>query len=369
MSALSAIAEVDLVTGGSGFVGANLVDRLAGLGRHVIVLDNLSRPGVEENLAWLRERHGERVEAIVGDIRDVDVLGRAVARAGRIFHFAAQVAVTTSISDPADDFSTNLVGTFNLLEAVRRQPVPPSLLFASTNKVYGKLGELGLEEGSTCYQPTDAEFRRYGVSELQPLDFQSPYGCSKGGADQYVVDYARTYGLPALVFRMSCLYGPRQFGTEDQGWVAHFLISALSGRPITIFGNGKQVRDLLFIEDVVDAFLSAQDHAHELAGNAFNIGGGPDNAASLLDVLAGIERVTGIKPDVSFDDWRLGDQAYYVSDTRKFQAMTGWRPKTDVARGLELLARWLEPRAQASRPQVANHRASPTHRASQSVPA
>lgn len=333
-----------VITGGAGFIGCNLADRLARQGEAVLIYDNLSRPGVEQNLAWLRERHGPRIAAEIADIRDAETLAEAVRQAARLFHFAAQVAVTTSVADPVTDFEINLRGTLNLLEALRARPEPPPLVFASTNKVYGKLAGLTLTETETRYVPVDGGIRRRGIAETQPLDLYSPYGCSKGGADQYVLDYARIYRLPAAVFRMSCLYGPRQFGTEDQGWVAHFLISALEGRPVTIYGDGKQVRDVLFIDDAVEAFLLAAANLPALSGQAFNIGGGPANAISLLDLLRLIGRLTGTPPEVAFGPWRPGDQAYYVSDTSRFCARTGWRPAVGVEAGVGRLHAWLRAR-------------------------
>jgi CDP-paratose 2-epimerase len=328
-----------LITGGAGFVGANLADRLAREGRNVLLYDNLARPGVERNLAWLRERYGNRIAFERADIRDRDRLGEAVRRAAQVFHFAAQVAVTTSVADPVADFEVNLQGTLNLLEALRAWPAP--LVFASTNKVYGKLAGIAIEERQERYGPADREIEQRGIAEDQPLDFCSPYGCSKGGADQYVLDYARIYGLDTVVFRMSCLYGPRQFGTEDQGWVAHFLISALKGEPITIFGDGKQVRDILFVDDVVEAFLAAQRCMSDIRGEAFNIGGGPDNSVSLRELLALIGRLNGRPPELRFGPWRPGDQAYYVSAIGKFADATGWRPKVAVEEGVARLRTWL----------------------------
>lgn len=333
-----------VITGGAGFVGTNLADRLAGQGQPVLIYDNLGRPGVERNIAWLRERHGDRIGLEIADVRDPYALRSAVRQASKLFHLAAQVAVTTSVSDPVTDFDINLRGTLNLLEAIRTAPEPPPLVFASTNKVYGKLGGLKLAEHEARYLPLDAVVRRHGVSERQPLDLHSPYGCSKGGADQYALDYARIYNLPAVVFRMSCLYGPHQLGTEDQGWVAHFLISSLKGRPITVFGDGKQVRDVLYVDDVVDAYLLAQTHMPRLSGMAFNIGGGGGNAISLLDLLQLIVRLNGRLPDVSFGPWRPGDQLYYVSDTRRFRTLTGWRPRVHAEQGVALLFDWLQRR-------------------------
>lgn len=331
-----------LITGGAGFLGSNLADRLAGEGRTVMIFDSLARPNVEKNLAWLQQRHGSRIVVRVGDVRDQAALRAAVASSEQIFHLAAQVAVTTSLIDPVTDFEVNARGTLNLLEAIRAQANPPPLVFASTNKVYGNLEALDVAERATRYEPLDERVVHHGIEERQPLALYSPYGCSKGAADQYVLDYARIFGIPALVFRMSCLYGPRQFGTEDQGWVAHFAISALRGAPITIYGDGKQVRDVLFVGDVVEALVLAQRHMKPLAGQAFNIGGGSDNAISLLELLALLRKIHGRLPPVRHGPARAGDQLFYVSDTRKFGAATGWRPSTAVRTGLERLVEWLE---------------------------
>ncbi|HYD52329.1 MAG TPA: SDR family NAD(P)-dependent oxidoreductase [Gemmatimonadaceae bacterium] len=330
-----------LITGGAGFVGCNLAHRLLGEGRTVVLFDNLSRAGVERNLAWLRAQHGDRVTARVADVRDRAAVEAAVRGVGEVYHFAAQVAVTTSLADPVEDFEINARGTLNLLEAIRAQAEPPSLVFTSTNKVYGELADLPTRERDTRHEPTDELARARGVSERRSLDFHSPYGCSKGTADQYVLDYARSFGIPAVVFRMSCIYGPHQFGTEDQGWVAHFLIRAIEGAPIALYGDGKQVRDVLFVEDLIDAFLLARRHIHAIAGRAFNIGGGAANTTSLNELLARISELTGERPAVTYGAWRTGDQRWYVSDVRAFGEATGWVPRTTVADGLARLHAWL----------------------------
>ncbi len=329
-----------LITGGAGFIGSNLADRLLQSGRQVLIYDDLSRPGVDENLSWLRRTHGDRVRAEIADVRNRHALRAAVQAADQVFHFAAQVAVTTSLTDPVHDFEVNVGGTLNLLEAIRSMDDPPPLLFTSTNKVYGNLADLAMKKNCTRYQPLDSNLRA-GVSEERPLDFHSPYGCSKGAADQYVLDFARTFRLPAVVFRMSCIYGLRQMGTEDQGWVAHFLIRAIEGCPITLYGDGMQVRDVLFVEDLLDALLLAQANANTLAGQVFNIGGGLGNTISLLELLDLIAALHGEKPKVGLRDWRPGDQRYYVSDTRKFKLATGWAPKVNVRQGVERLYHWL----------------------------
>jgi CDP-paratose 2-epimerase len=330
-----------LITGGVGFIGTNLAHRLLENGERVILYDNLSRPGVIKNLQWLRETHGERVQFVRGDIRDANAVDEVVKNAGKVFHFAAQVAVTTSLEDPLSDFDINARGTLNLLEAIRRMEKPPPLVFTSTNKVYGDLADVKIDGRGTRYQPESEEYRVYGFGEDRSIHFHSPYGCSKGAADQYVIDYARTFKIPALVFRMSCIYGLHQFGNEDQGWVAHFLIRAIADAPITIYGDGKQVRDILFIDDLVNAFLLAQENIEELSGQAFNIGGGPKNTISLLELLQIIEKLHGTPPDVKFDDWRAADQQYYVSDTRKFSAATGWKAKIGARDGVAELYHWL----------------------------
>jgi CDP-paratose 2-epimerase len=329
-----------LITGGAGFVGTNLAARLLRDGRRVLILDSLARPGVEENLRWLRDTFGSRLSVEIGDVRNAVLVRSAVAKADAVFHFAAQVAVTTSLTDPLEDFEVNARGTLNVLEAIRARTTPPALVFTSTNKVYGALDDLSMRRANLRYVPTD-EATASGIGEQRPLDFHSPYGCSKGAADQYVRDYARTFGIPAIVFRMSCIYGPHQFGTEDQGWVAHFVIQALEGRPITLYGDGRQVRDVLYVGDLVDAFRLAMQRMATESGQAFNIGGGPDNAVSLLELLDRIAEITGRRPDVRFDAWRPGDQKYYVSDTTTFEQATGWRPKTGVRQGLQRLTEWL----------------------------
>jgi CDP-paratose 2-epimerase len=337
-----------LITGGCGFIGANTAHRILSSGRQVLLFDNLSRPGVERNLRWLRRTHGDRALVEVGDVQETLALRKAVNRASQIFHFAAQVAVTSSLTNAIHDFEINARGTLNLLESIRAQDDPPPLVYTSTNKVYGELPEVGLRVNGNRYEPADAGLREYGISEQRPLDFHSPYGCSKGTADQYVIDYARTFGLPACVFRMSCIYGPHQFGTEDQGWVAHFLIRALQRQPITIYGDGMQVRDILFIDDLVDAFLLAQANMAKTAGQAFNIGGGATNTISLMELLDLIEQLQGERPKILGGAWRPGDQRYYVSDTRRMQAVTGWSPRVNVAEGVRRLNEWLEQSMHAS---------------------
>jgi len=332
---------ITLITGGSGFVGTNVADREARSGRRVRILDSLSRPGVEHNLRWLKQQHGDRVELVVGDVRDRQIVRHAVQNVRRVYHFAAQVAVTTSCDQPREDFEINALGTFNLLEELRYFQTPPPILFTSTNKVYGDLEDIALRKNGDRYEPKDLVTRSGGINEDRALDFHSPYGCSKGTADQYVLDYSRTYGIPSVVFRMSCIYGPHQFGNEDQGWVAHFVIKALQDETITLYGDGRQVRDVLFVEDLVDAMQIAHEKIGLTGGRAFNIGGGPENTTSLLELIEFLGQITGRNVDCSFGDWRTGDQRYYVSDTTRFKKLVGWKPKVGVRSGVVRLAEWL----------------------------
>ena len=345
-----------VITGGAGFLGSNIVDALAARGEDVLVFDNLARPRVAENLSWLRERHPARVQASLADVRDPARLREAMRGAKAVVHLAAQVAVTTSVADPVEDFEINARGTLNVLEAVRAAAPEAPVLFASTNKVYGKLMPLeAMVRHGERYLPGDAAYAA-GLDETTPLSFYSPYGCSKGVADQYVLDYARVFGLRTAVFRMSCLSGPRQFGTEDQGWVAHFLISALTGQPITIYGDGYQVRDVLYVDDAVRAYLLGIDRIDDLAGRAFNLGGGPENTLSLRELLALIGEITRQEARVSFDEWRPGDQPWYVSDTAALHLASGWRAEVGVREGLTRLSAWLATAFSAAPAAVAKER-------------
>ncbi len=326
--AQTAFPQTALITGGAGFVGSNLAAHLLReTDLRVRVLDNLSRRGVEHNVAWLHSLRdaGARLEMIEGDVRDRRDVHEAMRDATEVYHLAAQVAVTTSIDDPEADFETNALGTLRVLEAARRSPRKPFLLFTSTNKVYGSLHGVAVTPGETRYLPVDPLFR--GVDETEQLDFHSPYGCSKGTADQYVRDYARIYNLPTVVFRMSCIAGPRQFGNEDQGWVAHFLYSALNGTPITVYGDGRQVRDILHVADLTDAMLAARAHRRTCRGEIYNLGGGLERSVSVLELLRSIETQLGRPLDLRFASTRPGDQPLYLSDTGKLERDTGWRPR------------------------------------------
>jgi len=329
-----------LITGGAGFIGTNLASHFLSKNVDVVILDNLARVGTASNLDWLRATHGDRhLTHVRADVRDADAVARVVDRAEVVFHLAAQVAVTSSVEDPRLDFETNALGTFNVLEAARLSGHRPTIVFTSTNKVYGGMKGPAVVQEETRYRYRDLPD---GISEDQLLDFHSPYGCSKGAADQYVRDYARIYDLPSIVFRMSCIYGPRQFGTEDQGWVAYFTIASLLGRPITIYGDGKQVRDILFIDDLVRALELAVQHIGVTAGQVYNIGGGPANTISIWrefgEVLA---TLVGREIPVTYRDLRPGDQLVYVSDTHKAARGFGWQPRISKGEGIERLVHWV----------------------------
>ncbi|WP_131195448.1 SDR family NAD(P)-dependent oxidoreductase [Lichenihabitans psoromatis] len=330
-----------LVTGGAGFIGSNLAHRLLREGHHVVVFDSLARAGTERNLEWLMGQYGDRITPIQADIRNDALLSEAAASADVVFHLAAQVAVTTSLVDPLDDFGINIQATVLLLEALRRRPVPPPMIFASTNKVYGDLGDVTLDLTNDAYVPSDRDIRDFGIGEARPLDFHTPYGCSKGAADQYVLDYARSFGIPTAVMRMSCIYGPRQMGTEDQGWVAHFAIRALEDRPISIFGDGCQVRDILDVSDAVAAYIGAWRNIDRIKGRAFNLGGGPSNAVSLRQLLRHLEGLVGRPIRIDTSDWRAGDQKYYVSDRRAILEALDLRRPIDWQTGVAGLVDWL----------------------------
>ncbi|MFW5760989.1 MAG: GDP-mannose 4,6-dehydratase [Cyclobacteriaceae bacterium] len=330
-----------LITGGAGFVGTNLAAFYLARGEKVVILDNLSRDGVENNVDWLQQNYGNNFRLLVADIRNPYVVKNAIFRASKVFHLAAQVAVTTSLNNPVEDFHINIEGTLNVLEAMRSMESPPPLIFTSTNKVYGNLQDIELSPNGKSYTPQMEQVQIKGIDETQGLNFYSPYGCSKGSADQYVQDYARMYNLPAVVFRMSCIYGPHQFGTEDQGWVAHFAIKALQNESITIYGDGKQVRDILFVDDLVNAFDLAIANMDSIKGEVFNIGGGTENAVSLLKVLDIYNQINWTSLNVNHEDWRVGDQKYYVSDITKFTAKTGWQPKIYYEKGIARLYHWL----------------------------
>lgn len=336
-----------LITGGAGFIGSNIARNYLERHQQVHIIDNLCRPGVDQNLTELLDHYRGILRFTEGDVRDRRTIEKAVESAAAVYHLAAQVAVTTSLEEPIADMETNLIGTMNVLEAIRKSAVSPPLIFTSTNKVYGKLAQVTLREHATRHEPESASIATSGVAEDQPLEFLSPYGCSKGSADQYVLDYARSYGIPAAVFRMSCIYGPYQLGTEDQGWVAHFVRQALKSEPITIYGDGKQVRDLLFVEDLVKAMLLALEHMDIASGQAFNMGGGVENSASLLEVVREIESLSGRSIEIEQGPERMGDQRWYVADTRKARDLLGWKQTTTIRKGLQRLFDWCAARSAA----------------------
>lgn len=330
-----------LVVGGAGFIGSNIAASFLKGGHEVTILDNFSRKGSFPNVQWLKEsftRNGLRV--IKADIRRLTKkLLKTVEEAEVIFHMASQVAVTTSVEDPKEDFEINLLGTFNLLEAMRKASPEAILIFASTNKVYGDLEELKVVERDSQYE---FEGKPQGIDEHWPLDFHSPYGCSKGAADQYVRDYARIYGLKTVVFRQSCIYGPRQFGTLEQGWVCHFALQALHQRPITLYGTGKQVRDALFIDDLVEAYKKALEHISMASGQIYNIGGGREQCISLLQLISLLEEMIGQKMEVTYSPQRPGDQKVFFCDISKARRELGWEPRTPIKEGLKRLMAWLK---------------------------
>jgi CDP-paratose 2-epimerase len=328
-----------LIIGGAGFIGINLADYYLAHDRSVAIFDNFSRHGTEDNVMWLRKKYEDRVEVVRGDIRKKDgKLKALIEKADVVFHQAAQVAVTTSVYNPEEDFEVNALGTFNVLEAVRTSTAKPIVVYSSTNKVYGKMTGTEIIENNGRYIYSDLV---HGVPETQPLDFYSPYGCSKGAGDQYMIDYSRIYGLKTIVFRQSCIYGPHQFGVEDQGWVAWFSIRAMQNRPVTIYGDGKQIRDVLYIDELIDAYNAAIDNIDKTAGNAFNIGGGMQNTLSLLELIKMLEERFDRPLEYSFDDWRPGDQLVYVSDIRKAREMFSWEPKMTPEDGVRKLLDWI----------------------------
>tara|TARA_B100000686_G_scaffold131093_1_gene138091 strand:+ start:1238 stop:2305 length:1068 start_codon:yes stop_codon:yes gene_type:complete len=335
----SKLTPLALVTGGGGFIGFNIVKDLLEDGWRVRVLDNLSRYGADNNVKILQTKFPNSFEFVKADIRESQEVEKAASGVDIVYHLAAQVAVTTSVSNPRADFEINATGTFNVLEAARLQKQHPIIIYTSTNKVYGGMEEIGIEEsnGRYCYSDNDS-----GISESRSLDFHSPYGCSKGAADQYIHDYSRIYNIPTLVFRNSCIYGPPQMGNEDQGWIAHFIISACLNKPITIYGDGKQVRDVLYISDLVECYKKALNEINKTSGQIFNIGGGPNNTLSLLDLISIIETRIGREIKPSFQDWRPGDQRVYISDIQKSKNTFDWQPSVSTIKGVNKLIDWVQ---------------------------
>jgi CDP-paratose 2-epimerase len=328
-----------LITGGAGFIGVNLAARLVEEGNKVTIFDNLSRKGTKLNLKWIQKKYPS-IKFIKGDIRSSKQIKKAINGIDVIYHLAGQVAVTTSVTNPREDFDINILGTFNVLEAVRETSKKPILLFSSTNKVYGDLNALKVVETKTRYKFKN---QPKGVTEEECLDFHSPYGCSKGAADQYVRDYGRIYDIPTVVFRQSCIYGPHQFGIEDQGWVAWFAIATMVGKPLTVYGNGKQTRDILFVDDLCDAYIAATKNIKKTAGQIYNIGGGLNNSISVwYEFREILEKLIGKKISVKFSKTRPGDQPLFISDNSKARKEFGWKPKTKKEVGIKKMIEWMQ---------------------------
>ena len=328
-----------LVTGGAGFIGSNVAKRLIDEAHKVIIFDNLSRKGTDLNLGWLKEQG--QFEFIKGDVRNYIQLVNVFKKHKDIdvvIHEAGQVAVTTSVTNPREDFNINAVGTFNVCEVIREYSPEAILLNASTNKVYGKMEHVRVIERNGRYQYADLKFC---VSEKQPLDFHSPYGCSKGAAEQYVKDYSKIYGLRTVNFRQSCIYGYRQFGIEDQGWVAWFTIAAVLDKHIVIYGDGKQVRDVLFVTDLIECYFRAVDNINLTNGKVYNIGGGEANQLSLMELISILEEISSKKIKYSFNDWRPGDQKIFVCQIKRALDDFGWKPKVSISEGIKKLYEWV----------------------------
>jgi len=331
--------KIIVITGGAGFIGINLAERLLkDKDSFVIVYDNLSRKGVENNLKWLLGLRRKNLEFVKGDVRDYKKLKETVSGCREIYHLAAQVAVTKSVEDPVEDFKINAEGTLYALEAVRKAAPGAVFVFASTNKVYGELLHLKLKEGKTRYQLAG---RKQGIDESENLDFHSPYGCAKGTADQYTRDYHRIYGLKTVVFRQSCIYGEHQMGNEDQGWVAHFIIKSLLGGKISIYGDGKQIRDLLEVSDLVRAYGMAVQKIEKSRGEIYNIGGGAENTFSLLELIGFLEKILRVEIEYDFSEWRPGDQKVFISDNSKLKRDLNWIPMRSKEEGTKRLAGWI----------------------------
>ncbi|MBU2099644.1 GDP-mannose 4,6-dehydratase [Candidatus Micrarchaeota archaeon] len=328
------------ITGGAGFIGTNLAEFFLSKGEKVLILDDFSKKGSKENKKYLEKKFHENLKIIKCDIRsDKKIMEKTFSEAEAVFHLAGQVAVTNSVKNPRQDFEINALGAFNVLEAVRKSKENPVLIYSSTNKVYGKMDDLKITEKNNKYFYEETP---EGIKEERLLDFHSPYGCSKGTGDQYFRDYARIYGLNSVVFRQSCVYGKRQFGTEDQGWIAWFVIASVFGKKITIFGNGKQSRDVLYSDDVVNAFDLAAKKIKKTKGKIFNIGGGPENTLSLLELIELLEELNRKKITYSFDKWRPGDQKVFVSNIEKAEKEFGWKPKVPAKKGVEILFNWVK---------------------------
>lgn len=331
------------ITGGAGFIGCNSADHFLKQGHQIVIFDNLSRAGTPANLAWLRQQHGDQFSFIQGDIRHYEQLAQVIGEADVVLHLAGQVAVTTSVQNPREDFEINALGTFNILEAVRQHCPQAAFLYASTNKVYGGMDGVKIDDLESRYAYADYV---NGIPESYPLDFHSPYGCSKGSGDQYTLDYARIYGLKTVSLRQSCIYGQRQFGVEDQGWVAHFVIAAVLNRPINIYGDGKQVRDVLHVSDLLRLYQTVIEQIDQVKGEAFNVGGGPQNTLAIWSEFGPLlGKLSGRDIPVSYGDWRPGDQRVFVADISKAEQQLGWRPLMAPAGGIRQLYQWVSTNA------------------------
>jgi CDP-paratose 2-epimerase len=329
-----------LITGGAGFIGSRLAWRLLARGREVVVLDNLSRRGSAENLAWLETSDAGNLRFVRGDVRSREDVERATAGSDAIVHLAGQVAVTTSLEDPIGDLEHNVLGTVNVLEAARRVARPRLVIYASSNKVYGALADVRVEARETRYELLDLP---WGIPETMPVNPTSPYGCSKCAGELYALDWWRVFGVPTVVFRQSCIFGPNQWGSEDQGWTAWFAGRALRNEPVTIFGDGRQVRDLLYIEDLIDAYELALADPQRVVGKVYNLAGGPERALSVwYDFGTLLESLLGHPLDARFGPWRAGDQRVAVLDIRRIESELGWAPRTSVEDGVRLMLEWLD---------------------------
>ncbi len=330
-----------LVTGGAGFIGTNVIKHFAPKFDEIVIFDNLSRKNTNINLSFT-QKNFKNVRFIKGDVSNWEEIKKVYEdnKFDIVFHLAAQVAVTTSVDDPRTDFNINALGAFNVLEGARVTGQRPVMLYSSTNKVYGGMEDVVIiKKDDTHYGYRDFP---QGISEDFSLDFHSPYGCSKGTGDQYFVDYARIYDFKTVVFRQSCIYGDHQFGNEDQGWVAHFLIATHNGMPLNIYGDGLQVRDVLYVKDLVLLYEKAIENIEKVKGQVFNAGGGKNNTLSLLEFISIIEKKLGHKIKYSFDNWRPGDQKVYISNIAKAKKVLNWEPKFNVINGINALYNWVK---------------------------
>ena len=332
------MSKIIFISGGCGFIGTNAAVNYLKKGNRVIVYDNLSRAGAKENLKWLKKQ-GENFVFVKGDIRDDKKLLETFKKykPDLVLALAAQVTMVTSVENPREDFEINALGTFNTLEAMRKGSPKTSLIYSSTNKVMGALTDIPVIEKKKRYVYKNIK----GISEKYPLDFCGPYGCSKGCGDQYTIDYSRIFGLNTIVFRQSGIYGPHQFGIEEQGWLAWLCNALLFDKPVTIFGNGKQVRDVLYIDDLLRAFDLAVMNIKKTRGQAYNIGGGPKFSLSIWELFAILEELAGKKFNYSFGPWRPGDQKVYISDINKAKKDFNWQPKISPKEGVKKLYNWI----------------------------